>query len=247
MHITEKERRDFLRENPNWKKNTGRRKDFTITLWLRCVQWIFGYVSELGFLRVSPVFLIWERGFFILHWAVGLDCDDHGWDVNVLHVVKAVIIGVGLLGLHVRNLTTIHNCPFNTFECGRERIGVTTGGYGRCWDLLECKREPWLQMAPKGRGLQQRRVLRHDLRRRSFRGRECDMKVDFGAIWSDSGDVKWRRSRDGPRVANISVGGMQLYGHVSPSWWVSIFDHYRCPLLFYLPEPARGKLEEQSW
>ena len=35
-----------------------------------------------------------------------------------------------------------------------------------------------------------------------------DMKVDFGAVWSDFWeDVERRRPRDGPGVVDVSVGG----------------------------------------
>jgi len=42
-------------------------------------------------------------------------------------------------------------------------------------------------------------------------------------------------------------GRARFLGHVSPSWWGSIFYHYRCPLLFRLPESMEGKPEERSW
>jgi len=97
-HNTEKERHTrFFTWKPISEKITGR-KDFTKTLWLQGVQWICWYVSELGFFRVTPLFLVGGKRFIYsplgywtwclwsqryAHFVCGNDRDYWRWTIGI--------------------------------------------------------------------------------------------------------------------------------------------------------------------
>ena len=102
---TQRKHRGFNVKTLNWEKH-GREELHYIILWLQ-VQWFGRSVQSSD---SQSCLLRWRRGLFILHWAVGLEVDDCGSDLHVSHVVTAAISDADLLGLHIEESDTIHNC-----------------------------------------------------------------------------------------------------------------------------------------
>ena len=84
--------------------------------------------TEFEFPRFCTLF-IGGRDLFILHGAVGLEVDDRGWNMHILHIVTTAISGAGLLGLYAEKLLVLPVLRgITSYEHGRELGCVTDDG-----------------------------------------------------------------------------------------------------------------------